>query len=1126
MPHPGLLELFSHSKTATKVTEAISNGTIPVLLTGAEGFAKAMYSATIYHSLSRPVVVVFSKPEEAVTVRRDLSDLVGQNKVALFPAREAMPFANHDNRESLWMRIACLSSLVFSKEPLLIVLPVTALMRKIIPKSTFIKGLRRLRTGMNVPMQEVVRFLFEFGYERVSSVEIRGQMALRGGILDVFPPQAENPFRVEFFDDEIDSIREFDPETQISIRHVSEAVITPAVDNPDFFQNNLDGKISCVTTATILDYLPDDAIVLVDDYNKCVEAVREFEKIGIEIASARMVAGVMSVREASIYHPSSYIESILSKASLIFSLLLRSPQGITPKEIVESDTSAQIGFSGHWNDMVVELRHLCSKKKRIVLLAGNKERQDLLRKWLEKQELPVVINQDIVEQPKAGIITLSLGTGENGFNCESVDLALFTETEAYGRPKVRRTKRKTHRVPLDWRELSPGDYVVHVNHGIGQFMGIKTMTVSGATRDYLHIRYAGDDALYVPIDQVDLVEKYVGSQGQPPSLQRLGTGDWQRIKSKVKKSVEDMARKLIMLEAKRKSRKGHAFSKDTIWQRQFEESFEYEDTEDQRQATEEIKADMEKAVSMDRLLCGDVGYGKTEVAMRCAFKAVMDSKQVAVLVPTTILAEQHYATFTRRFSDYPVSIQVLSRFKSGSEQKKILKDLEFGAVDIIIGTHRLLSKDVKFKDLGLVIIDEEHRFGVAQKERLKELAETCDVLTLTATPIPRTLNMALTGIRDISVIETPPEGRFPVETYVVPYNPSLISQAIRREMRRGGQVFYVYNRVYSIARVFRKVQSLVPEARIAVAHGKMREHELSAVMKDFLKGRYDVLISTTIIESGLDLPNVNTLIVEDADKLGLAQLYQLRGRVGRSNRIAHAYFMYHPNKKLTADAEQRLNALRDFAAMGSGFKLAMRDMEIRGAGNLLGPEQHGFINLVGYDMYIRLLEKAIRSLKGQKEEPVQRISTAIEIPCDAYLPESYIASSKERFEFYKRIAGATSINTFSELEFQLEDRYGDLPKPVKNLLNVGRLKVICGNLGITQVTFIRQDLVLDRQLLNFKIEVPHLFPYDKLNALKSKIAGLEIDNRAQTISLVLSKGSPETALKEGLNLVKEIALGE
>ncbi len=1117
MSHKGLLELLAESPGLHHALNDISAGKTPIMLVGAQGSAKLASVAVLVAKSCGPAFLVMPGPDEAVTAKRDLSNLLGPQRVALFPAREVMPFETVGNQESLWMRLATLAKLTElpSGSPLLVVLPATALVRRLMPQEEFAKGCRNVCKGDAASPEDLIRDLVGLGYEREFSVETRGQVALRGGILDVFPPASDRPYRLEFAFDEVESIRTFDPETQVSHETVSRVFITPAT---DWFQGRYEKD------RTIFDYAKGQGFIVVDAYERCKDALGEFEKIGAEIASARMVAGTMGKAEASVYLPAAYLSGLLARGHVLLSMLARLNEAIPLGSVIESDTSMQVGFSGRWAEFHQELKDLLEKKKRIVILAGNRDRRALLEKWLERQEIWAVSRDSIEERPEPGLVTLSLGSGENGFNCDALDLALFTEIEVYGRTVVRQRKQKRSKTTLDWRELSAGNYVVHANHGVGQFMGLKTMTVNNVTRDYLHLRYAGGDALYVPVDQVDMIERFVGPEGKPPGLQRLGTGDWQKIKARVKASLEDMARKLLILEARRKSRRGVAFSPDTPWQRQFEESFEYEDTEDQARATQEIKRDMEQSVPMDRLLCGDVGYGKTEVAMRCAFKAVMDAKQVAVLVPTTILAEQHFSTFTRRFSDYPVSIKCLSRFRSASEQRKIIQDAAAGAVDILVGTHRLLSKDVAFKDLGLLIIDEEHRFGVAQKERLKQLSETSDVLTLTATPIPRTLNMALSGLRDISVIETPPEGRFPVETYVVGANPSLVSQAIRREMRRGGQVFYVYNRVRSIARVYQRVQSLVPEARITVAHGKMREHELSVTMQDFLQGRYDVLISTTIIESGLDLPNVNTLIVEDADKLGLAQLYQLRGRVGRSNRIAYAYFTYRHDRSMTFTAEERLAALRDFTTMGSGFKLAMRDMEIRGAGNLLGGEQHGFMHLVGYEMYLNLLEKAVRSLRGEKEEKVERILTTVDMPCDAYLPESYVESPKERYAIYKSIAGANHEDVIDATLDHLRDRYGPIPTPALNLLKVARVRIISGKLGITQLTQTKDDLTFGRERLSFKVEVPHLFPTSALPNVFKEFSGLEIDRRLSILSLSIPKdGVP---LDLSLALVRRLALGE
>jgi transcription-repair coupling factor (superfamily II helicase) len=1125
MAHPGLLDLLARGAGVRRAVKSALDGIAPVQFVGAEGYARLAVAASVIRKVDRPALFVFSNPEEAVTAKRDLGDLLGADRVFLFPAREVMPFETETNRESLWMRIQCLSRLIDADgPPPVVVTPATALVRNLMRPEAFRAGCRKYAKGDAISPLEIVKDLVEAGYERDFSVERKGQLALRGGILDIFPPSAESPFRLEFAFDEIESIRTFDLETQVSVDSVAEVYVTPATDAPD--RHVLAHKGQGESGAyTILDYIGPDGIIMVDNIDRCRDALLEFEKIGAEIASARMIAGTMGKSEASVYLPADLIHGLLSKGHIMFSLVARATEGVLYRDIVESDTQSQVGFAGRWADFLAELKDLLARGKRVMVLAGSPDRMSLLQRFLERQEVWAAAADSVLEEPKAGLVTLALGSGENGFNVESLGLALFTETEVYGRTQVRQRKSRKKASRLDWRELSAGDYVVHATHGIGQFMGMKTMTVNGVTRDYLHLRYSGSDALYVPIDQVDLVERYVGPEGKPPQLQRLGTGEWARIKAKVKASVEDMARKLLILEAKRKSRTGYAFGPDTPWQKQFEDSFEYEDTEDQARATEEIKRDMEQVVPMDRLLCGDVGFGKTEVAMRCAFKAVMDGKQVAVLVPTTILAEQHHATFLRRFADHPVTIHCLSRFRTPADTRKIKSDAESGAADIVIGTHRLLSKDVKFKNLGLLIIDEEHRFGVAQKERLKEMAENCDVLTLTATPIPRTLNMALSGIRDISVIETPPEGRFPVETYVVPLNPSLLAQAIRREMRRGGQVFYVYNRIYSIGRVLQRVQAMVPEARITVAHGRMHEHELSRTMQDFLQGRYDILISTTIIESGLDLPNVNTLIVEEADKLGLAQLYQLRGRVGRSNRIAYAYFTYRHDRSMTYVAEQRLNALRDFTTMGSGYKLAMRDMEIRGAGNLLGAEQHGFMTQVGYEMYVSLLEKAVRSLKGQKVERVERILTAVDVPVDAFIPESYVSDPRARFAFYKRIAAAEDEETLEDIESEIEDRYGQAAPEVLNLLDVARLRLLAGSLGVTQVSVSNEDVVLGRERLSFKIEVPHLFPIQKLADIDRKFPGAEFDKRAQTLSVPLFKGSG-TPLEQGLTLALYLSRGE
>jgi len=664
-------------------------------------------------------------------------------------------------------------------------------------------------------------------------------------------------------------------------------------------------------------------------------------------------------------------------------------------------------------------------------------------------------------------------------------LLILTEAEIFGR--VRRRKKVKARFGKegirlsDFGELTVGDYVVHINHGIGRYLGIKKLEIGASCRDYLEIEYAGQDRLYVPTDQVNLIQKYVGIEDTPPKINRLGGGEWQKVKNRVQESIKEMADNLLRLYADRFTAKGYVYPPDTVWQKEFEEAFIYEETPDQIRATEEIKRDMESSRPMDRLLCGDVGYGKTEVAMRAAFKAVTEGKQVAVLVPTTILAQQHFQTFTQRFSGYPVVIGVLSRFQSPAEQERIVKGLKNGTIDLVIGTHRLLSKDVAFKDLGLLIVDEEQKFGVLHKERLKELKKNVDALTLTATPIPRTLHMSLIGIRDMSVIETPPEDRFPVKTYVIEFNEDVIAEAIRRELDRGGQVFFVYNRVQTIERMASYLQQLIPEARIEIAHGQMNEDTLEEVMLSFYEGASDILVCTTIIENGLDIPNVNTLIVYDADRLGLSQLYQLRGRVGRSNRVAYAYFTYRKDRMLGEMAEKRLAAIRDFTDLGSGFKIALRDLEIRGAGNLLGPEQHGHIAAIGFDLYCKLLEEAIKERRGEKRPDTP--DPTIEVEIDAYIDEGYISDPAQKVEIYKKIAAVSSLSEADEVEEEIEDRFGDLPEAVRNLLEISRLKVLAKQLGIETITSERGEIVA------------RFLPGLSLDA--ERIASLLVNSRAQ-----------------------------
>ena len=707
-----------------------------------------------------------------------------------------------------------------------------------------------------------------------------------------------------------------------------------------------------------------------------------------------------------------------------------------------------------------EVKNLANENKIEEAQAAKEELKKLQAKFDVLYDLEVEAEEGIKDKIEAGEVVITFGNLLRGFDYPELELSIISDKDIFGETRRKHSgkavKRKGVAKITSFAELKPGDYVVHANHGIGIYKGIKQMVAGGTTRDYLDIVYDKGDKLYVPVDQLDLVQKYIGSEGNSPKINKLGGAEWQKAKAKARKSINEIAQDLVKLYAARATLKGHSFGKDTEWQRQFEDEFPYEETPDQLASLEEIKSDMESDKPMDRLLCGDVGYGKTEVAIRAAFKAVMDGKQVAFLVPTTILAEQHYNNFIKRFSDFPIKIDMISRFRTPKQQKATLQALKEGNVDILIGTHRLVSKDIVFKDLGLLVVDEEQRFGVSQKEKIKGMKKNVDVLTLSATPIPRTLHMSLTGVRDISVIETPPEDRYPIQTYVVEQNDQLIRDAILREISRDGQVYFVYNRVQNIDSMANYIRDLVPECKVGIMHGKMTEKELETEMIAFMNKEYDVLVCTTIIETGIDISNVNTMIVHDADKMGLSQLYQLRGRVGRSNRVAYTYFIYTKDKILTEVAEKRLKALKDFTELGSGFKIAMRDLEIRGAGNMMGSSQHGHMASIGYDLYCRMLEDTVKLVKGEIEnEPIE---TSVDMKVDAFIPSSYITDEIQKIEVYKKIAAIEDINDFMEIKSELEDRYSNIPDSVYNLMDIAYIKSLCKGLYIEDIKEIAKEL--------------------------------------------------------------------
>lgn len=1038
--------------------------------------------AALYEELQQPLFIVTHNMFSAQKIFEDLIECLPSDKVILFPAQELLAAeAAVASPEMLAQRIDALSRLAGSFRGVVVV-PYAGMRRMIIEKEIIAEARLHIQVGQTLELEAFIQQMVHLGYERVERVEAKGEMSIRGGIIDFYPLAAVHPYRVELFDVEIDSIRTFDIADQRSIDKINDLVITPCreiITDRKRLQNAaqhayellqaqlekmadrgakerlLEGVghdiermregqyfpglfkyISLIypERKTLLDYMPKDTILLIDEPARLLETAKQLERDEAEWMTMALADGVSM---PSLVLSKAY-ETLLQRKpypTLYMSLFLRQVPQTQPQNIVNFMCRVMQNFHGQMNVLKSEMERWKKANAKVLLLANGEERVERVRRVLADYHIeePMILN----------------GNLQTGFELPNIHLVVITEGEMFTQKqrKARKVEKKIENAERikSYQELKVGDYVVHVNHGIGKFVGIGTLEINGIHKDYLHILYAGGDKLSVPIDQIDLIQKYIGSEEKEPKVYKLGGADWNRVKSKVRSSVQDIADDLIKLYAERQATTGYAFSNDSTYQQEFEGMFPYEETSDQLRAIGEIKEDMEKARPMDRLLCGDVGYGKTEVAIRAAFKAAIDGKQVAVLVPTTILAQQHYETFRERFSGYPFNIQVLSRFRSKKDQSETMKGVKAGTVDVVIGTHRLLSADVKFKDLGLLIVDEEQRFGVSHKEKLKRLKTNVDVLTLTATPIPRTLHMSMLGVRDLSVIETPPENRFPVQTYVVEHSNALIREAIERELAREGQVYYLFNRVQGINQMAEQISMLVPDARVTVAHGQMSEQELEKTILDFLDGEFDVLVSTSIIETGVDIPNVNTLIVHDADKMGLSQLYQLRGRVGRSNRIAYAYFTYQRDKVLTEVAEKRLQAIKEFTELGSGFKIAMRDLAIRGAGNLLGAEQHGFIASVGFDLYSQMLAEEIAKRKheitGEEPEETKPWSTVLDIQLDAYIPGDYIYDSVQKIEIYKKVAAVKSLEEAAELHDELVDRFGDLPEAVLNLLVVARLKV-------------------------------------------------------------------------------------
>ncbi|MGF7184174.1 transcription-repair coupling factor (superfamily II helicase) [Desulfitispora alkaliphila] len=1091
----GLFSPLINSAEFKSVLEGLDQGLEQQLVYGLTEVQQAYFLASVNMSNSRPILAVTDTEVAAKKLAEELEVLTGTNDVAYLPLRETLPFtvmaaSNH----LVEQRMRVMELLRFSQKPI-VVTSMQGLGQKMMPKGEFTEYWKKIKVGQVIDFSALSNELALMGYERVPTVDTKGQYSVRGGIIDVFPLTMEDPLRLEFFDDEIDSIRSFDLASQRSKDILSEIVLPPAEEillpstrlttgkdrlevllkeNPqretleeqvkpiiDMLEmGGSDQRLSSLLPlfyeelSSITDYFPKSPAVFILDPSRCWEEYHKYIEERVETFSDLYARGSSLFKSDENLLTEAELQEDLSSRQLVnMALLPRKGAKVKPQKVVSFSGTLMHNYHAQLETLATDIKTYLREGKIVVLVVTDERREELLQQALDEFNLPL---------EKAGLrkgkilpkrVYMIRGGLSRGFTILQANLVVITEGEIYEQQKKKAVKKKGS-IPKEklapFVDLKEGDYVVHESHGIGKYIGIEKMEIGESHKDYFVIKYAGADKLYVPVDQVDLIQKYVGSEDYAPKLNKLGGNEWNKVKNRVKESVKEMAQELLKLYAIREAQPGFAFSEDNVWQREFEQAFPYEETPDQLRAIIDVKVDMEKSKPMERLLCGDVGYGKTEVALRAAFKAVVDGKQVAVLVPTTILAHQHFKTFKERLANYPVAVDVVSRFRKPKEQRDIMERVKGGRLDILLGTHRLLSKDIKFKDLGLLIVDEEQRFGVAHKEKLKQLKENIDVLTLSATPIPRTLHMSLIGARDLSVIETPPEDRYPVQTFVVEHSPSIIKEAVNKELGRGGQVFYLHNRVSSIEAEARKLQQLLPHAKIGVAHGRMREDQLEQVILKFLEQEIDLLVCTTIIENGIDIPNVNTLIVSEADKLGLSQLYQLRGRVGRSNRIAYAYFTYQQNKVMTEVAEKRLHAIKEFTQLGAGFKIAMRDLEIRGAGNILGPEQHGQMMAVGFDLYCRLLEQAVEEEKGREVKKVDS-SVDIDIEISAYFSDEYIADAGVKIEFYKRLLALENKEQLSELIDELVDRFGELPPEATNLIKLAELRIAAKNIRVATI---------------------------------------------------------------------------
>ncbi|MFC0274269.1 transcription-repair coupling factor [Metabacillus herbersteinensis] len=1164
----GLQKYFYENDDFKTIVSGIEEGLKEQLVSGLSGSARTVFTSSLFKETNKPVLIVTHNLFQAQKIYEDMLNLLGDS-VYLYPVNDLIASEIAiASPELMAQRIDVLNKLTTGKTAV-VVAPVAALRRLLPPKSSWENNQFTIELGQDIELDMYIHRLVEIGYERTDMVRSPGEFSVRGGIIDIYPLTEEHAIRIELFDTEVDSIRSFNIEDQRSIKMIEKVSIGPAKEvilpehavircinelntklskslkkiknetQKELLMENIQHDIERLKTgqinqemfkylslfyespASLLDYFQDESILLLDEVSRIHEMYDQLEKEEAEWYTGLLEEGKIP-HDVQISHP--YVETITQSGHhlVYLSLFLRHVPHTSPQNILNTSCKQMQNFHGQMNVLKNELERWKKSNYAVAFLGGTKERLKKLESVLEDYEIEAIILPDGVPL-KSGKISIIEGELQTGFELPMQRLAIITEEELFKKrvkKQVRKQKLSNAERLKSYSELQIGDYVVHINHGIGKYLGIETLEINGIHKDYVNIRYQGSDQLYVPVEQIDQVQKYVGSEGKEPKIYKLGGTDWRKVKKKVESSVQDIADDLIKLYAEREASEGYEFSPDGEMQREFEAAFPYHETEDQIRSIHEIKQDMERLRPMDRLLCGDVGYGKTEVAIRAAFKAIADGKQVALLVPTTILAQQHYETVRERYQDFPINIGLLSRFRTRKEMNETIKGLGNGSVDMVIGTHRLLSKDVTYKDLGLLIVDEEQRFGVTHKEKVKQLKSNVDVLTLTATPIPRTLHMSMLGVRDLSVIETPPENRFPVQTYVVEYNGALVREAIERELARGGQVYFLYNRVEDIDRKAEEISMLVPDARVAFAHGKMTENELESVMLNFLEGEYDVLVSTTIIETGVDIPNVNTLIVNDADKMGLSQLYQLRGRVGRSNRIAYAYFTYRKDKVLTEVAEKRLQTIKEFTELGSGFKIAMRDLSIRGAGNLLGAQQHGFIDSVGFDLYSQMLKDAIEERKDDHHKE-KRFEVEIDLEVDAYLPQEYISDGRQKIDMYKRFKSISSIVELEELQEEMIDRFGEYPQEVDYLFRIAKVKVFAVQERVEQIKQDKDQIsMFIEEKASSSIDGHKLF---EISNKYSRIVGLGMDATRLKITIATKGLTPDKWLTIIIDLLNALA---